>query len=185
MKTAKAIILLTLLCLAGCDAPQPAGPAAESSAPAQAEDQASRGKARQQYRAFLAEADKAAALLATHPDHDALRDTSTRLHELVNTAGDNAASNDKMAELVEEGRMAIRFFDACLKVANYQARRKDVTPEKAKSYIDKTCDGNLPAFRQSIGMLKTKFESEDAGTSDSLDKPSGAKVQETRKSSGG
>ena len=171
---------LTLLCLSGCDAPQTPRPVREHAAPAQTEAQASRGAARRQYREFLAEAQKAADLMQTHPNQDALRDMSTRLHDLVNRAGDNAASNDKMNELVEEGRMAIRFFDACLKVANYQARRTDVAPEKAKSFVAKTCDANLPPFRQKLEMLKTMLESEAAGTSDSPGKPPGTKVQETR-----
>jgi hypothetical protein len=187
MNTLKRVVLPALLCLAGCDAPPPPQPVAESAVPAQADAASARGESRRLYREFLAEADRAVTLLQTHPNRDALRDMSARLHELVNRAGEGAASNDAMNQLVEEGRMAVRFVDACLKVANYQARRTDVSPEKAKSYVDKTCDANLPVLRQALGGLRAKFEAEDAANSAPPDKPSGANVQdsETRRSKGG
>jgi hypothetical protein len=177
MNTCKTVALLTLLGLAGCDAPRPPQRAAQPTVPAQVDGTAVRGDCRRLYGEFLAEADRAAALLQTHPNREALRAMSTRLHDLVNRAGEGAASNDSMNPLVEEGRLAIRFFDACLKVANYQARRTDVTPEKAQSYIDKTCDANLPVMRQALKRLRDKFAAEAAGTSAGPDKPSGVNVQ--------
>jgi hypothetical protein len=184
MKTASLPTLL-VLCLAGCDALKPPPATQETTSPARVIDEAARAEARRQFGLFLAEAEKSVALLESHPGREALRDGSNRLHDLLNRATEADRSSDKMEELAEEGRTALRYFDACLKVANYQARRKDVSPESAKRFIDKTCDGNLPPFKQLIGMLKTKFESEGAGSSDSPDRPSGAGVQEPRKRNGG
>ena len=150
------------LAAAGCDAMQAPSPPRQSAAPAAAASQSTRAEGRKQFAAFVLEAEKAVALLESHPSREALRDASTRLHDLLTRAGD-ADSSDAMDELVEEGRTALRYFDAGLKVANFQARRKDVTPEAAKRFIDKTCDGNAPAFRQLIGMLKTKFEKTGGG----------------------
>lgn len=161
MKTLK-LAALALIGVAGCDGLQPPPAAPESAAPARVIDEASRAEGRKQFALFLQEAGKAVALLESHPGREALRDTSTRLHDLLSRASD-ADSSKKTEELVEEGRTALRYFDAGLKVANYQARRKDVSPEAAKRFIDKTCDGNAPAFRQLIGMLKTKFEKTSGG----------------------
>jgi len=187
MNTFRTVGLWTLFCLVGCDAPPPPRPPAEPAVAPQAAVAAARSESWRLYGEFLAEADRAVALLQTHPSREALRDMSTRLHDLVNRAGEGAASNDTMGQLVDEGRMAIRFLDACLKVANYQARRNDVSPEKAKSYVDKTCDANLPVMRQALGRLRTKFEAEDAGVAAAPDRASGGNVQDpnTRRNKGG
>lgn len=176
------LVAIAGLWLAGCDALEPPRHAPEA---APATDETARAEARKQFGLFLAEADRGAAMLAAHPAHDALRDGSRRLHELLERAAEADRSAEKMEELIGNGRIALRYFDACLKVADYQARRKDVDPQKAKKFIDKTCDGNLPPFRELLATMKIQFESEGPKTSDSPDRPSGVRVQEPRGRNGG
>jgi hypothetical protein len=149
-------LALILVALAGCDmGPPSAGPARRRDADAEAKRLA---EARKLYNAFLDEAEKGLQLLETHAKRDALRDEVKRLQEKLSAADDAAPGSDKMGDLVDEGRGLLRFFTACLKVAEFQADRKDISPEKAQSYVDRTCDANAGPIRQGIPQLRAKNE---------------------------
>lgn len=110
------------------------------------------------FNAFFEELAKGVELLQSHPKRDAIRDESTKLHDLLNQAGDAYPANQKITELVEEGRVIMRYFDGALKVANYHAAKKDSTPEKAQHYIDKTVESNLPTLHKATDMLKKDLD---------------------------
>lgn len=149
-------IAVMLALLGGCDM----GPSPEAVRKQEADAEARKLAAgKKQYAAFLAEADKGLQLLEKHPNRDALRDQVNRLHEMLTAADDAAPGNDKMGDLIDEGRGLLRYFDACVKVANFQANRKDVSPEKAQSFLDKTCDANAGPIRELIAQLRKKNES--------------------------
>ena len=148
------LIGVLLAALAGCDM-RGAGPTeAERRAPEEAKVKV----AKKRFAAFLTEAEKGLELLGKHPNHDALRGEVNKLHDLLNEAGDAAPSDEKMGDLSDEGRQLLRFFDACLKTANYQARQKDSSPEKAQKAIDWACNQNAGPIREMIEQLRAKNE---------------------------
>jgi hypothetical protein len=110
--------------------------------------------AQQRFATFLAEAEKGLELLGKHPNRDALRDEVNKLRELSRQASDAATTDGKMAELADEGRDLLRFFDACVKSADHQARRKDASPEKIQKAIDWACDQNARPLRPLIEQLR-------------------------------
>lgn len=143
-------VLLAVLC--GCEM-RGTGPTAQER---RAPEAAKVAAAKKSFAAFLAEAEKGLELLERHPNHDALRDEVNKLHELLNAAGDIAPTDEKMGDLADEGRGLLRYFDACLKTANFQARQKNISPEKAQSYIDKACNANAVPIREMIEQLRAK-----------------------------
>ena len=148
-------IALMLALLGGCDM----GPSPEAVRKQEASAEAKKlAVARKVYADFLNEADKALQLLEKHPNRDALRDQVTGLQNMLSAADDAAPGNEKMGELIDEGRGLLRYFNACLKIANFQAKNKNVSPEKAQSFVDKTCDANAGPIRDLIPQLREKNE---------------------------
>jgi hypothetical protein len=146
----KRLLLLGVCLLAGCgDADLPV-----QSSPHKTVDAKKLAEAKQQFSAFLDEAAQGAALLESHPDRDAIAKQIKALEELLNRASRVYPSHEKMAELAEQSRGLMKYFDACVGIANYQSKQKDVTAEVAKKRVDWTCDENARAIRQVVNRLR-------------------------------
>ena len=149
MRTCLIGVLLAVLC--GCDM-RGTGPTAQER---RAPDAAKVAAAKKSFEVFLAEAGRGLELLGKHPSHDALRAEANKLHELLNAAGDAAPTDAEMGDLTDAGRQLLRFFDACLKTADHQARQKDASPERIQKAIDWTCNQNAAPIREGIDQLRT------------------------------
>jgi hypothetical protein len=150
-------LTITLLCcLTGCEGP---GPSDEWEAARKAAGQAKLAEARRQFSVFIEEASKGAALLESHPDREAIDAQIKNLQNLLDGASNVYPEHEKMATAADDGRRMMNFFHACLGMAVHQGKRKDISPEAARKYIDKTCEGNAGAIRQLIEIMKADLGS--------------------------
>jgi hypothetical protein len=151
----KTLFAVSLVCLfAGCGEPGLPVP----STPQKVVDQKKLAEAKQQFSSFLDEAAQGAALLESHPEREAIAQEIKALEALLGRASHVYPTHEKMAELAEQGRGTLKFFDACLGIANVQSKRKDTPPEVAKKRVAWTCDENARAIRQQIDRMRNKLE---------------------------
>jgi hypothetical protein len=149
------LIAACIGCLAGCEDSQQAVQAEKAR---QAAVAAKLVAAKKQFSAFVEEAAKGVQLLHSHPDRDALDQEYQKLQKLLDRASSISPGQETAEDLADYGHRMMNFFDACLSVANYQSKQKDRSPEDARRFIDKTCEGNAGPIEQFIQMMKAKLE---------------------------
>jgi hypothetical protein len=153
MRTLLAVSLAC--CFAGCgeaELPVPSSP------PRKVVDAKKLAEAKQQFSAFLDEATGGAALLESHPEREAMERQIKVLEDLLQRASRVYPAHEKMAELAEEGRDMLKYFDACVGIAKMQSQRKDTAAEDAKKRVAWTCDENARAVRQLVDRMKYTLE---------------------------
>ena len=148
----RTLLTVSLACaLAGCGE---AGLPVQSSPPRKVVDAKKLAEAQRQFSMFLDEAARGAALLESHPDRAAIEQQIKVLEDLLGRASRVYPAHERMAELAEEGRDMLRYFDACVGIARVQSQRKDTTPEIAQKRVAWTCDENARAIRELIARMK-------------------------------
>jgi len=153
------LLLMVVLAglLVGCEAP---GPAPVSPAEKKKAEQARLNEALKQFRAFVDEAAKGVDLLESHPGRDAIKAEIGKLQASLSRAAEVDPNHEKIVPLVEDGRMMMGYFEACLKTADFQAARidrKEIDQEKAQKAIDWACGENAPVVRQLIDRMKGRL----------------------------
>lgn len=151
------LLIIVAGLLAGCEPP---GPPPPSPAEKKKAEQSRLAEAQNRFRAFLDEATKGVELLQSHPSRDAIKAEIDKLQAALSRASEVDPDHEKIAPLVQDGRMMIGYFDGCRKTADFQAGRvkgKEIDEQQAQALIDKACSLNLPVIRQLIDRMKERL----------------------------
>jgi hypothetical protein len=136
-----------LVCgLAGCGEVEVAAPSRPTV------DEGKLAEARQQFSAFLDEATRGATLLESHPGREAIEAEIPKLNAALDKASNVYPTHAKMSAAEEQGRVLLRFFDACRAIAKRPLY--GASPAVAKKRLDFTCAENARVIRQGIAQMR-------------------------------